>query len=98
MSFFDPLCNVDYARDLHRSNRLKGEMVSLMQRAEAWGRAEVAADRVETSAAGEEPSDSIATMSFAGAPNRDQASPAAAVRYCFSSLMLAGRSDAATVP
>lgn len=65
--FYDPLRNVDYVGDPHRSYRLKGEMVSLMQWVEAWCRAEVVADRVETSAAEEEPSDSIAPMSFAGA-------------------------------
>ncbi|MEJ6849401.1 hypothetical protein V3589_24720 [Sinorhizobium fredii] len=65
--FYDPRRNVDHAGDLHRSHRLKGEMVSLMQRAEAWGREELAADRVETSAAEEEPSDRIGAMPFAGA-------------------------------
>ena len=65
--FYDPRRNFDHAGDLQRSHRLKGEMVSLMQRAEAWGRAELAAGgaaRAEASAGGEEPSD---TLPFAGA-------------------------------
>lgn len=41
--FHDPRRNVDHAGDLQRSDRFKGEMVSLMQRAEAWATAELAA-------------------------------------------------------
>ncbi|MEY9325811.1 hypothetical protein [Sinorhizobium fredii] len=36
--FYDPRKNAEHATDLQRSHRLKGEMVSLMQRVEAWGR------------------------------------------------------------
>jgi hypothetical protein len=41
--FYDPRRNVDHAGDLQRSHRFKGEMVSLMQSAEAWATAELAA-------------------------------------------------------
>ncbi|CAN7751348.1 hypothetical protein [Rhizobium sp. LjRoot258] len=47
--FYDPRRNLDHAGDLQRSHRLKGEMVSLMQRAEAWGRTELAAGEVDSS-------------------------------------------------
>ena|GEM_PF-606667 len=63
---YEPRRNLDHAGELQRSHRLKGEMVSLMQRAEAWGRAELAAGgatRFEAGSGGEEPSD---TLSFAG--------------------------------
>ncbi|CAN7548973.1 hypothetical protein LJR255_003889 [Pararhizobium sp. LjRoot255] len=67
--FYDPRRNVDHAGDLQRSHRLKGEMVSLMQPAEDWGRAELAADRgapTETNGAEEEPSDRLADTPFGG--------------------------------
>jgi hypothetical protein len=60
--FYDPRRNLDHAGDLQRSHRLKGEIVSLMQRAEAWGRAELAtggATHPEASAGGEAPSDTL---------------------------------------
>ncbi|WP_411969713.1 hypothetical protein [Rhizobium sp. 3T7] len=60
--FYDPRRNLDHAGDLQRSHRLKGEMVSLMQRAEAWGKAELAAGgttRSGRSAEQEEPSDTL---------------------------------------
>ena len=53
--FYDPRPNAEHAADLQRSQRLKGEMMSLMQRAEAWGRAAVAADLRDRSEAGGEP-------------------------------------------
>jgi hypothetical protein len=68
--FYDPRLNADHADDLQRSHRLKGEMVSLMQRAEAWGRAELAnggSAQSEASAEEAEPFDGITTMPFAGA-------------------------------
>ncbi len=34
--FYDPRQNAAYAADLQRSHHLRGEMASLMQRAEAW--------------------------------------------------------------
>ncbi|RVK17020.1 hypothetical protein [Sinorhizobium meliloti] len=37
--FYDPRQNAAHAADLQRAHRLRGEMASLMQRAEAWGRA-----------------------------------------------------------
>ena len=43
--FYDPRQNVEHAADLQRSHRLKGEMASLMKRAEAWGRTASADDR-----------------------------------------------------
>ncbi|MFQ6186265.1 hypothetical protein ACLMJV_30675 [Sinorhizobium meliloti] len=43
--FYDPRQNAEHAADLERSHRLKGEMVSLMQRAEAWGRSALAVDQ-----------------------------------------------------
>ncbi|MGK9264167.1 hypothetical protein KXS15_24900 [Sinorhizobium meliloti] len=53
--FYDPRQNVEHAADLQRSHRLKGEMTSLMQRAEAWGTAALAADRNDRSEAETEP-------------------------------------------
>ncbi|WP_093235735.1 hypothetical protein [Sinorhizobium sp. NFACC03] len=53
--FYDPRQNAERAADLQRSHHLKAEMVSLMQRAEAWGRAAVAADLRDRSEAGGEP-------------------------------------------
>jgi hypothetical protein len=53
--FYDPRQNAEHAADLQRSYRLKGEMASLMQRAEAWGRAASAADRNDTSEPEAEP-------------------------------------------
>ncbi len=53
--FYDPRQNAVHATDLQRSHRLKGEMVSLMQRAEAWGRAASAADLPDRSEAEAEP-------------------------------------------
>ncbi|GCA52879.1 hypothetical protein KGO5_05345 [Sinorhizobium sp. KGO-5] len=49
--FYDPRQNAAYAADLQRSHHLRGEMASLMQRAEAWGRAASAADRHDRSEA-----------------------------------------------
>ncbi|PDT45285.1 hypothetical protein CO661_24555 [Sinorhizobium fredii] len=49
--FYDPRQNAEHASDLQRSHRLKAEMLSLMQRAEAWGRAASAADRRDRSEA-----------------------------------------------
>ncbi|MEY9324592.1 hypothetical protein [Sinorhizobium fredii] len=49
--FYDPRQNAEHAADLQRSHRLKGEMASLMQRAEAWGRAALTADRRDRSEA-----------------------------------------------
>ncbi|NRP74884.1 hypothetical protein ILFOPFJJ_05807 [Ensifer psoraleae] len=49
--FYDPRQNAEHAAALQRSHRLRGEMASLMQRAEAWGRAALAADRHDRSAA-----------------------------------------------
>jgi DNA-binding FrmR family transcriptional regulator len=53
--FYDPRQNTEHAADLQRLHRLKGEMASLMQRAEAWGRAALAADRNGTSEMEAEP-------------------------------------------
>ncbi|OAP35157.1 hypothetical protein AU381_25740 [Sinorhizobium glycinis] len=53
--FYDPRQNAKHAADLQRSHRLKGEMASLMQRAEAWGRSALAADRSYTSETEAEP-------------------------------------------
>lgn len=53
--FYDPRENVEHAADLQRSHRLKAEMVSLMQRAEAWWRAASAADQRDGSEAEAEP-------------------------------------------
>lgn len=54
--FYDPRENTEHAADLQHSHRLKGEMASLMQRAEAWGRAALAAaDRNDTSEMEAEP-------------------------------------------
>ncbi|MGF6174805.1 hypothetical protein [Ensifer sp. 4252] len=41
-SFYDPRTNVSHADDIMRSHALNSEMRSLMDRAEAWGRLEVA--------------------------------------------------------
>jgi hypothetical protein len=46
-AFYDPRSNPIHAGDIVRSHGLKNEMVSLMDRAEAWGRAAVAADQEE---------------------------------------------------
>ena len=53
--FYDPRENVEHAADLERSHRLKAEMVSLMQRAEAWWKAASAADQRDRSEAKAEP-------------------------------------------
>lgn len=53
--FYDPHQNAEHAADLLRSHRLKEEMVALMRRAEAWGRAASAADRRDRSEAEAEP-------------------------------------------
>ncbi|MCG5478621.1 hypothetical protein [Sinorhizobium alkalisoli] len=55
--FYDPCQNAEHAADLQRSHRLRAEMASLMQRAEAWGRATSGAnqhDRSEAEAEAEE--------------------------------------------
>ncbi|PND18081.1 hypothetical protein CN934_30040 [Ensifer sp. MMN_5] len=49
--FYDPRQNAEHASDLERSHRLKGEMVALMQRAEAWGRSALAVDQNDGSEA-----------------------------------------------
>ena len=49
--FYDPRQNAEHASDLERSHRLKGEMVALMQRAEAWGRSALAVDQHDGSEA-----------------------------------------------
>ncbi|MBP2236333.1 hypothetical protein J2Z31_002847 [Sinorhizobium kostiense] len=43
--FYDPRQNAEHAADLQRSHCLRGEMASLMQRAEAWGSAASDADQ-----------------------------------------------------
>lgn len=48
-AFYDPRSNPIHAGDIVRSHGLKNEMVSLMDRAEAWGRAAVAADQEDRS-------------------------------------------------
>lgn len=53
--FYDPRQNAKCSADLQRSHRLKAEMVSLMQRAEAWGRAALAADIPDVSEAEADP-------------------------------------------
>ncbi len=53
--FYDPRQNAAHAADLQRSHRLRGEMASLMQRAEAWGRATSGADRHDGSEAEADP-------------------------------------------
>ena len=45
-TFYDPRTNAEHADDLRRTHILKHELASLMDRAEAWARAEIAADRV----------------------------------------------------
>ncbi|PJR10710.1 hypothetical protein CEJ86_28875 [Sinorhizobium meliloti] len=47
--FYDPRQNAEHVADLRRSHRLREEMASLMQRAEAWGRAASGADQNATS-------------------------------------------------
>ncbi|QQF06225.1 hypothetical protein JFX10_24760 (plasmid) [Sinorhizobium meliloti] len=53
--FYDPRQNAEHAAELQRSHRLREEMASLMQRAEAWGRAAFGADEHDRSAAEAEP-------------------------------------------
>ncbi|WP_234895381.1 hypothetical protein [Sinorhizobium meliloti] len=53
--FYDPRQNAEHAADLQRSHSLREEMASLMQRAEAWGRAASGADEHDRSAAEAEP-------------------------------------------
>ncbi|MHC2419665.1 hypothetical protein ACVMB2_003575 [Sinorhizobium meliloti] len=53
--FYDPRQNAEHAANLQRSGRLREEMASLMQRAEAWGRAAWGADEHDRSAAEAEP-------------------------------------------
>ncbi|WP_434118740.1 hypothetical protein [Sinorhizobium meliloti] len=53
--FYDPRRNAEHAADLQRSHSLREEMASLMQRAEAWGRAASGADEHDRSAAEAEP-------------------------------------------
>ncbi|WP_457813119.1 hypothetical protein U8C33_38805 (plasmid) [Sinorhizobium meliloti] len=53
--FYDPRQNAEHAADLQRSASLREEMASLMQRAEAWGRAASGADEHDRSAAEAEP-------------------------------------------
>ncbi|ASP56586.1 hypothetical protein [Sinorhizobium meliloti] len=53
--FYDPRQNAEHAAELQRSHRLREEMASLMQRAEAWGRAASGADEHDRSAAEAEP-------------------------------------------
>ncbi|WP_370906504.1 hypothetical protein [Ensifer sp. WSM1721] len=48
-AFYDPRLNTEHAAELQRWHRLKREMVALMQRAEAWGRAASEADRRDSS-------------------------------------------------
>ncbi|WP_234851070.1 hypothetical protein [Sinorhizobium meliloti] len=53
--FYDRRQNAEHAADLQRSHSLREEMASLMQRAEAWGRAASGADEHDRSAAEAEP-------------------------------------------
>ena len=53
--FYDLRENAEHAADLERSHRLKAEMVSLMQRAEAWWKTASAADQRDRSDAKAEP-------------------------------------------
>jgi len=53
--FYDPRQNAEHAANLQRSGRLREEMASLMQRAEASGRAASGADRNARSKAETEP-------------------------------------------
>ncbi|MFQ6186320.1 hypothetical protein ACLMJV_31010 [Sinorhizobium meliloti] len=53
--FYDPRQNAEHAANLQRSHSLREEMASLMQRAEAWGRAASGADEHDRSAAEAEP-------------------------------------------
>lgn len=55
--FYDRRENAEYAADLQRSHHLKAEMVSMMQRAEAWWRAASVADQRDGSEAETEPED-----------------------------------------
>lgn len=43
--FYDPRSNPDHAADILRSHALRQEMVSLMQRAEDWAKAQEALER-----------------------------------------------------
>jgi len=43
--FYDPRTNPDHAADILRSHALRQEMVSLMQRAEDWTKAQEALER-----------------------------------------------------
>lgn len=57
-TFYDPRRNTSHVGTILRSVILKGEMVSLMERAEAWARADIAADpqdRLEERSTEEEP-------------------------------------------
>ncbi|MBP2238667.1 hypothetical protein J2Z31_005208 [Sinorhizobium kostiense] len=54
-AFYDPRQNAEHAAGLERSHRLRGEMASLMQRAEAWARAASVADRHDRSKAEADP-------------------------------------------
>lgn len=49
--FYDPRQNIKHAADLQRTHLLKRQMVSLMQRAEAWAKAASAGDQNDTSEA-----------------------------------------------
>ncbi|MQW05431.1 hypothetical protein GHK45_17210 [Sinorhizobium meliloti] len=53
--FYDPRQNAAHAAELQRSHSLREEMASLLQRAEAWGRAASGADRNDRSTAETEP-------------------------------------------
>ncbi|WEX74636.1 hypothetical protein PYH37_002088 [Sinorhizobium numidicum] len=57
-TFYDPRHNRTHAGILLRSHDLKREMASLMERAETWARAEIAAnqDRLVEASTAEEPS------------------------------------------
>ncbi|RVG50654.1 hypothetical protein, partial [Sinorhizobium meliloti] len=53
--FYDPRQNAAHAAELQRLHRLREEMASPMQRAEAWGRAASGADRNDRSKAETKP-------------------------------------------
>lgn len=55
--FYDPRQNAAHAAELQRLHRLREEMASPMQRAEAWGRAASGADQHHTSEADVEPAE-----------------------------------------
>ncbi|ASP74801.1 hypothetical protein GOB19_29690 [Sinorhizobium meliloti] len=55
--FYDPRQNAAHAAELQRLHRLREEMASPMQRAEAWGRAASGADQHHTSEADLEPAE-----------------------------------------